>query len=422
MSDSLPTSAVREPEFRTGSGAICAAHITDASLLSQLETTDPLACEFCEEIAVGVTVDSLENALIDAVYYLYQSPDEAGVSYVTAEGGYGGAEIIESWDAVHDLTEFAIDDDYHYHFVTLYTPLVGDPLLTPRFQEDDPEISAWAWKQFEADVKSGSRFIFFESSTLSTSTPSSRSADFLMGLRRFLDPEYGLVKVLETGTEFFRGRLTKDADSNLSSAKDLGPATPEIAAANRMSPAGIPMFYASQHPETAVAEIASHAVRNFARIGTFKNTRPLEILDLSVPPRLYSPFDVDNRHKNNFLQFLIEFAQNVAKPIIPDGRPHVEYVPTQVITELFRWTPGYDLDGIKLASAQDGKDSFVFFYDALYVADEGADETTSLPKPAPVFILDPDSVRTYRIKRNIVATAIQTSEPKMVAAPPPELL
>lgn len=168
-----------------------------------------------------------------------------------------------------------------------------------------------------------------------------------------------------------------------------------------MSPAAIPMFYASKYPETAVAEIASHDTENYARIGTFKNLKPLRVLDLTNPPRLFSPFDVKNRNRNGLRSFLRDIAENVAKPIIPDGRPHVEYVPTQIITKLFRWAPEPKLDGIKIRSSQDQQDTFVFFYDAQYVYDEGITEQGTSLRPGPVFTLDPQSVKTYKIKRKI---------------------
>ena len=50
-------------------------------------------------------------------------------------------------------------------------------------------------------------------------------------------------------------------------ASKLGSPPLEKASANRMSPAGISMFYGCDDVETVVAEISSHTERHFAVIG-----------------------------------------------------------------------------------------------------------------------------------------------------------
>ncbi len=164
------------------------------------------------------------------------------------------------------------------------------------------------------------------------------------------------------------------------------------------------MFYASAAPETAIKEIAAHGLYNYARIGTFKNQRPLKVLDLTSVPRRPSPFDMENRSKDGLLEFFRDFGRNVTQPVIPDGREHIDYVPTQVVTEFFRWAPEQELDGIKLKSAQDGEDTFVLFFSEEDVADEGRSQKTSphieLDDP-PTFTLDPRTVKTYEVKRRL---------------------
>lgn len=54
---------------------------------------------------------------------------------------------------------------------------------------------------------------------------------------------------------------------------------------------------------------------------------------------------------------------DLAQPIVLDGREHIDYVPTQVITEYLRFHPVLDLDGIRFRSAQNAGVNYVLFLD-----------------------------------------------------------
>ncbi len=69
------------------------------------------------------------------------------------------------------------------------------------------------------------------------------------------------------------------------------------------------------------------------------------------------------------LLFLHGFRRDITKPIERDGREHIEYVPTQVVTEYLRLVyrlPEEDapsLDGLVFTSARSGGKSVVLFLD-----------------------------------------------------------
>jgi len=390
-------------------GFICVEHVTDQLLIDQLEQVGEKACELCEQTSESFTLDSVVTAVAEAVAFRYATPEEEGVPYDSREGGWVGASIHETDEVLMELCEDAVDGEYLWSFIQLIEPALESNLWTPNRHADSLDSMQWAWEQFEEDVKKSSRFVFFENEFDEDFSSATRSSEFLMKLRSYLDPKYGLITTLPEGTKFFRGRLTDNPLSNevyekMSDAKGLGPTSARLAASNRMSPRGIPMFYASAAPETAMKEIAAHGLYNYARIGAFKNQRPLKVLDLTSVPLRPSPFDVENRSKDGLLEFFRDFGRNVTQPVIPDGREHIDYVPTQVVTEFFRWIPDQELDGIKLKSAQDGQDTFVLFFTEDDVADEGAPPKSSTyfgPDSPPTFTLDPQSVKTYEVKRRL---------------------
>src|SRR5712692_1043203 len=65
--------------------------------------------------------------------------------------------------------------------------------------------------------------------------------------------EVELVRELPAGTRFFRGRVGPKTKP-YRSARKLGPPPQGRTIANRMSPAGIPMFYGALDEFTAIAE------------------------------------------------------------------------------------------------------------------------------------------------------------------------
>jgi hypothetical protein len=190
-----------------------------------------------------------------------------------------------------------------------------------------------------------------------------RVARFLRNFLAYIEDEgLELVTPLPAGTSFFRGRLTGDTTSIPPTAKDLGSAPRRKATANRMSPAGISYFYASGDPQTAVAEIAAHGVEPLAIIGRFTSTSELTVLDLTKPPKPPSPFDKKRRDELRMVAFLREFIERVTVPVIPDGREHIDYAPTQVLTDYLRWVPTRQIRGIVLPSRQTGRPTYVMFF------------------------------------------------------------
>lgn len=107
-------------------------------------------------------------------------------------------------------------------------------------------------------------------------------------------------------------------------------------------------------------------------------------------------------------RFLSSFINYITTPVIPDGRQHVEYAPTQLLTEYLRWVPQPKLDGIALPSAQTGERTYVLFFDrsdCATVGDPAAHYGAGFTRldigadASPTLVLDPEGVITYRVVR-----------------------
>ncbi|MBM2716165.1 RES family NAD+ phosphorylase [Mesorhizobium caraganae] len=177
-----------------------------------------------------------------------------------------------------------------------------------------------------------------------------------------------LFVTLPSGTMLTRARH-QAKKGQFRTAADLGPPPKTLAKANRMSPPGIVVFYASEESATALAEVADQA-GTFA-VGVFETLRDATILDLTNLPPVPSIFweipdsmEYDPRPRRRFLQ---EVESDISRPIARDDKIHIEYVPTQIVAEYLRTVKtvdGRQVDGVRYRSTRRaGGSSIVLFAD-----------------------------------------------------------
>ncbi|MFI1865272.1 RES family NAD+ phosphorylase [Streptomyces jumonjinensis] len=171
----------------------------------------------------------------------------------------------------------------------------------------------------------------------------------------------GLVRTLPRGHQVWRGRMRADTARPGYTAASIGSTPTSRATANRMSPAGVPMFYGSEDVDTVVAEISAHDPRPYVAAAAFQITRPVPVVDLSTVPDAPSVFDPRRRSLIRPVGFVRAFSENLSQPVVLDGRERIAYVPTQVLTEYFRWLSPLRVQGIVFRSAQNGGINYVLF-------------------------------------------------------------
>ena len=160
---------------------------------------------------------------------------------------------------------------------------------------------------------------------------------------------------LDANVPLFRAR-SHNSGNPWTEPKDLGPPPDEKASQNRMNPVGIPMFYVSEDPKTALDEIRART-GGFS-VGIFRLTRPALVLDLTAIPPTPSLFaripDTTEFNPRQNLMFLHEGQHRISEPISDEDRIHIDYVPTQIVTEYIRCLPplaGRPVEGIKYPSS-----------------------------------------------------------------------
>ena len=130
-----------------------------------------------------------------------------------------------------------------------------------------------------------------------------------------------------------------------------------------MSPAGISMFYASFDKKTLMRECVGDG-SSVMIVGKFKTKKSLRVIDLTMIPT--TSFWMERWQENRFLH---QFDEEVTKPVNPEDKNHLQYIPTQVITEYFRYmfrdAKGLPIDGLIYGSSKTKERNIVLFCNQL---------------------------------------------------------
>ncbi len=267
--------------------------------------------------------------------------------YCSAEGGYLGAHW-DSWDMLEKIGLMLPRDDG-----TLYSSIaqaMADEIWCD-FDAgalDLDDALRTSWQGFCETVKHKRRFFFHATGRddQDSLTPASL-LDHIAGVSQNI----GLIKEISAGTAFWRARVDLPKGKG-AGASDFGPPPVEHALqSNRMNPAGIPMLYLASTIATALKETRKEA----AKVGLWRATRPLRVLDLRALPPEPGMFSDAGRTTKLTLSFLHDFAADIMQPVDRDQRVHVDYLPSQVVTEFVRdyQFEGGVVDGIAYASTVD---------------------------------------------------------------------
>jgi hypothetical protein len=331
---------------------------------------DSNGCDFCRRTSrtrpMAAPLDEVVDFMFPAIEREYERAVDA-LGWDSEEGGYQGAH----WDSQELLEGIGLglpNDDGR--LFDILVECLGDEVWcerNPYSLRRDEQLTG-SWEDFCRSIKHERRYFFLRKARKRRYYVDEylSASDLLRFISESVN-EHDLVKILPKGSLVYRARRQKPGQI-FASPYDFGP--PPVASAtrpNRMSPAGIVMFYGSDDPATAVAEIDEDPALGIA-IGTFKLTRDATILDLTKLPKRLGFFEQqsDSSSVDRYaLDFLHRFVKSLSEKVEPGTREHIDYVPTQVVTEWFRTAFRHRrklIDGIRYISAQrtNGKSVVLF--------------------------------------------------------------
>lgn len=313
---------------------VCYKCFSDDSLINFIKSNGKTkGCSFCKARATSHNIGEVIDYINDCISHEYENPVEE-MAWDSAEGGYHGASTYDSWEI---LDEVGLEVNSDGLFDSIASNLPNDHWCQKHpYQLREHEEMLYAWEEFSKLVKFKCRYMFlkhekregiFRTERILISKILNRLASSFKSI--------DLFTTLGKGTVLYRARYYGGKHIFPLELSQLAPPPGERASNSRMSPAGISMFYVAKELETAYDEIGLKKGDQSA-LAKFVLKQDLVLIDLTKIPAIPSIFS-ELRNLRDEIIFLHDFLKDFTKPIHKDGREHIEYVPTQIVSEFCKY-------------------------------------------------------------------------------------
>ncbi|MGW4674378.1 HEPN-associated N-terminal domain-containing protein [Streptomyces sp. NPDC004324] len=345
--------------YPTGDSWVCEQCVDEPFLANEIKkaSSPEHTCSFCDE-SPAAELDVFMEAFMQGLARRYEDADNEH-RYDSETGEYLGktfdtTELIWEYEHIFANSEFReavcgsivektwTDNDFWY-----YTP---------------SEALSSGWERFREAVMYESRYVFWlrkDWRDQDYDADGIHPAKVMQALSDYVE-KHDLYRTIEVGGTFWRARTHTEAEVSWD-AKDLGTAGRKYAKqANRMSPAGIPMFYGAEDADTAVRESLVRTSDTHVSVASFQATQRFTVVDLTgskIPP-VPSEFDIERFTERHRILFLRNFVKELTEPI-RESYEQIDYVPTQILTEyllkVHEPSGERSIDGLMYTSAATGK-------------------------------------------------------------------
>lgn len=343
---------------------VCSSCFEDLDLRSMIrEANGPRGCDFCgRHDSPTEDLDVVCRHIEDCLRKFWGFAVEQ-LPYESAEGGYQGQTWYTS-EVLFDEEGLALPRDNDETLRDAILDELPDELWCEYdwLTLDQDVALRTSWDRFCDNIKHHRRFFFH-----ALGGPDDRdsfSARSLLAAIAGVSERLGLVRELPSDTRLWRCRPDIPRGRRVSAA-DFGPPPVHLATqSNRMNPPGIPLMYLASTARIALLETRADA----ARVGQWRTLRPVRVLDLRQPPDIPGTFSGQDRDATLYSRFLWDFRRQIMNPVARDDRVHIEYLPSQVVSEFLRdhAFEGGKLDGIAYGSVVDPRGwNVALFVDAV---------------------------------------------------------
>ncbi|MYC84647.1 MAG: RES family NAD+ phosphorylase [Acidimicrobiia bacterium] len=358
---------------------VCRHCIADDCLAEYVSQGDLIErCRFCgRSDTAGVLVDELFRHMVRCLRAEWDDPIQ-GAAW---EGGYIGVQLVDSDDLLSHVGEPLGNEDLRQEFVSAF---YHDWCSLPFYGFDEAEKLIYSWERFRQLTTNNQFQDHTAVEPVGAFDDFGRTQELLEGIGQAISQVTDRLFGTTNHIQIVRGRAENPAEK-FSTIRELGPPPAQIAGHNRMSRAGVSVFYGAESVDTTLKEIKDSECLA-ATVGCWTPGRELRYLDLLAAEPVPSIFDTDAGLDRQVLRFMASFAEDLAQRV-DKQETGLDYVPTQIVTEYIR---DHLLDGaidaIRYPSAEDKPDG------VCWVVFTDSDECQG---PDPLLILDPASVRRY---------------------------
>lgn len=332
-------------------------------------------CSYCEKVKKTYSIGEMSERIEEAFgeYYVRTSDQPSHFQQAMLadrESNYywerDGEEVVHAIMNAADIPEGAASDIQQVlddKFSDFESATMGEETEFSSgsyYDEKGTDDSNWQmeWRQLEASLKSQARF--FNHSAAQHLAKNFNGIDTMNAW-----DGRSLIVAAGPKTQFpalYRARIFQ-SDENLAVAlqrpdQHIGPPPSAHASAGRMNAKGISVFYGSNDPSVALAEVRP-PVGSQVVVARFDIIRPIRLLDLTALEKVTtkggSIFDPAYNHHLEKAMFLRSLSRRITKPVMPDDEAF-EYLITQAIADFLANGDAANIDGIIFPSVQvDGK-------------------------------------------------------------------
>lgn len=337
---------------------ICHDCISNYALKAYIKEKGELhSCSYCKKKRKSISLEILMQPIMEGIQFVYsRAVDELPVD----KGGFVGCTYSTEEIFFETISE-EIGASYD-EIINDMLSIIGEETWCEAnlFDDSEDEVEFNQWHKFCTLVKEKIRYVFFEAS--SDDSDSGSSPMDILNFIATCTKTIGLVTTINKSTKMYRCRMSKD-EKYYSALSDFCPPPSERASAGRMNAQGIPVLYLTLDPTTALEETDSYE-RQYASIASYRVNNSFPVLDLTKLDTITVPsiFDSEGRPKISTIRFLKKFNEEISKKVSHD---QIDYVPTQIVTEYFRFLNNDDssqYQGILYNSAKnDGGKCLVLF-------------------------------------------------------------
>jgi len=327
-------------------------------------------CSYCEKTKKVCALDEILDLIVDGIKFVYDDPVN-GLGFVDGEYVKGNGQIHNSYELLVD--ELGLGGSKAFEDILSHLP---DNLWCKKefYDFDLAEEKIYTWEYFVTQIKYNTRYFFIKEKTGIQQSIRYKEPYYILDELANLIVNLDLIDNLKKDSIVFRVRKNGKNEKYIT-PEELGtPKAEECIHSNRMSPAGIPMFYGSSTKETCLAELGNK--KGLYTIGKWRIKKDLCILDLTKHfqfskrenryfyPNFPNIFDQSRRETIYDYSFILSFASDLSKKLEKDSKENIDYVPTQIVAEYLRKVALFDqkhLDGICFYSSIDGGINYALF-------------------------------------------------------------
>lgn len=339
---------------------VCSNHISESAIKTFIRTKGTLEqCDYCQKNRNVVSLEDLMKFLLETVMYFYTDP--AGFS--SHDDGEYAVSHRDGWEILQE--EFMLDINDNDLFFDMEQWIDSSKAWADEkaMYDEGHYARPNSWANFCYLVKHKARYLFQDYKN-EFDIHSQKPLEILREVERMIK-KYKLIKELPSGERLFRCRQHSSKEIISVASQMCSPNIEFCRNPNRMSPAGISMFYCAFDLETTHRETLDKKSKDkYFTTASFILKNNINVIDFSSLPKIPSPFNQRKRRLFEDAMFLMNFVTDLTKPVERDGKVHIDYVPTQIVTEYIRFMFNQNVDGIIYPSSRNtGSCAMVLFYD-----------------------------------------------------------